>query len=490
MLCIAVRGPSFEEAYQQIIEASQTADIIELRLDYFEKSCLEKIQTLKSLCSSPFIFTLRSIEQGGHFLGTEEERLSIIESLLSHKPEFIDLEYNVPPAFAQRLMKNHPSVKIIVSFHDFEKSPKNYNAILNKMKKLPANYYKIASTSRSSLEAMHLLHFTKTSKTPLISISMGEKGIFTRIVAPIFGSFITYSSLADKQNTAPGQLSSHILTEVYRCRSLTEKSSIYGLIGSPIHKSISEYTHNAVFSFFKIDAAYIKMEVEPEEIPSFLLYAKKLNIKGLSVTMPLKEQLLRHIDVIDSPAKNIGAINTILFKKNELIGYNTDGKGSLDALEEKIAVKGKKIVVIGSGGAAKAFIYEAIQRGAEVIILNRNEKKAKDLALQMCCLGDSLDAMETQYLNHYDILVNATPNPLPINPKWIIPQSFVMDFTTKPKKTKLLMEAHKKGCTLIYGYKMFIHQAIAQFSLWFGEQFPPREIKKILEKEAEKILGI
>ncbi|MGZ3732411.1 MAG: shikimate dehydrogenase, partial [Parachlamydiaceae bacterium] len=245
---------------------------------------------------------------------------------------------------------------------------------------------------------------------------------------------------------------------------------------------ISDFSHNALFSRLGYNAIYVKMAIQPHEIGSFLYYAKQLGFQGLSVTMPLKEQLLPYLDSIDPSAQEIGAINTLFFTDNHIHGYNTDGIGALNALEKCCPVNGKHLVLIGAGGAARAIAYEAIRRGAKVTIVNRNATKALELAKELNCMGMGLNQMASLSKQGYNVLINCTPHPLAIPQNEILPNCIAMDIVTKPKESAFLKAAKAQGCRIIYGYNMFIEQALGQFQLWFKDSFDLQNNRMLLER--------
>lgn len=467
MLCIVIKGPSFEEAHRQIDQALDYADLVELRLDGFLNLDIAALEILRSHFSIPMIFTLRSRSQGGNYTESEEKRLSMIQHLLELKPEYIDLENHIPAAVIAQISLQYPEVKLILSYHDFIDTPEDLEALYWEMKKSPASFYKIAVTAKNSLDTLRLMDFAKKADHKLIAISMGPFGQISRILAPVIGSPITYASLMDDQQTAPGQLSGKLLVERYHHYSLNRYSAVYGLIGDPVDRSISDETHNSLIKASVLDAVYVKVQIKETELAEFLQYSKEIPFRGLSVTMPLKERVLPLLDIIDPTAAAIGAVNTICFENGKLFGFNTDGIGALNAIEHECQVAGKRIVLIGAGGAAKAVAYEAVRRGALVTILNRTEEKAIQIAQRIPCIPKGLDQMAACAKAGYDILINCTPDPLPISADHILPGTIVMDLTTKPKETLFLKHAKDKRCRIIYGYQMFVEQAIGQFDLWF-----------------------
>lgn len=467
MLCVPIRGPSFTQAQQQILEAQKYADIVEWRLDCFDTLDVPSLESVKKSCLLPTIFTLRPTSQGGAYRFPEEQRLIELQRLVQLNPTYIDVEYSVPSAFINMLKNQHPALKIILSYHDFEKTPASLEAVLRHLQETPADYYKIAVMAHSALDTLKVVLFAKEVDSRVLLMSMGETGPLSRILAPLVKRPFTFASLNPELATAPGQISAVELIETYHYRSLTAATHIYGLIGHPVDKSISQYTHNAAMQQLQLNGVYVKIPVHPHELQDFLTLSKRLGMRGLSVTMPLKEHVLAYLDDIDAEAKAIGAVNTIVFEGQKLTGFNTDGKGALDAIEKHLPIKGKKLVLLGAGGASKAIAWEALRRKAQVVILNRDAKKAQELAEKLGCIGGGLDDIKGPLGQDYDVIINGTPHGLPIEPHWLLPQAFAMDLTSNPKYTPFLVEAQARGCKLIFGVEMFIQQAVAQFKLWF-----------------------
>lgn len=482
MICVAIKGPSFEDAHQQISKALAYADLVELRLDCFTSLDLTALKNLRTQFSIPMIFALRSRQHGGNYTQSEENRLQTIRQLIELKPEYLDLENHVSPAFIEEMQTS--SIKLILSYHNFEETPHDLEGIYQDMQKTPAFFYKMAVTAQNSLDAFRFISWVNKPHDKLIAISMGSHGQVSRIFGPVHRCPITYAALTDDMKSAPGQLSAKTLVDQYHSRSLNPSSGLLGLIGDPVEQSISDHTHNRLMSACGFDAVYVKMQIKPSELSHFLQYAKQLPFQGMSVTMPLKEEIIPFLDCVDPQARDCGAVNTLLFEKGKISGFNTDGIGALNAIEKESKLKGKRIVMIGAGGAAKAIAYEACRRGGLVTILNRDPERALEVARKFDCEGHGLDYMPTCFDEGYDILINCTPVSMPISSDFILPHAIVMDIKTKPKETEFLKQAQQKGCRIIYGYQMFVEQALGQFSLWFNKRFSIPEGRKILEKEA------
>lgn len=442
-------------------DINKQIDGIELRLDLCPDWDLAKVSDFLREAPCPVMLTLRKASQGGKFSGSEEERQQVIQQLLSLKPSYFDLEADMRPSFLEQMLKKHPETRFVLSHHDFERTPDNLEEIYNSMSRFTPFSCKIAAMAKSANDALKMLLFAH--KHPGTSaICMGERGSFARVLGKVAGNVIDYAISSSDAPTGPGQISIEELMGVYRYALLNRQTAIYGLIGNPVDKSLGAIHHNRVFHNRNVNAVYVKITVDPDELEEFFSLAKKIGIRGLSVTMPLKEKILPFIDEIDPKAKQIGAVNTLLFKEGRIYGTNTDGSGALDAIEKQMKVRGKKVVLIAAGGAARSIAFEARSRGAEVVILNRTLSRAEEIAKSIGGKADRLDAIPSDY----DILVNCSSIPMPIDPKNILSKALVMDIVYVPKETPFLKEALLRGCRVVYGEEMFLGQAQAQTKFW------------------------
>lgn len=479
---MVIAGPSLAEAQAQITQAEAYTNLVEWRLDLFETQDITPLRTLKQHSRADTIFTLRPISQGGKWEKGEEARLAKIEELASLIPAYIDLEHNVPQNFVDHLKQKYPDIKIILSRHNFEQTPSDLSSMLNDLQAKKADYHKIACMANSSLDTYKMLALAKLASPNCMLMTMGPSGYISRILASVVGRPITYVSLSEAQAVVPGQISANELLEVYGFAGLNPSTAIYGLIGDPVDQSVSHISHNEVMRHFMLSSVYVKTQVAPHELGQYLALAKQIGIKGLSVTIPHKEAVMQYCDSVTPEAKLIGAVNTLEFCDGKIIGSNTDAQGALDALEAHIKVKGKKIVVLGAGGAARAIAWQAIHRGADVTVCNRSRARAQKLAADIGCKAASLDDIVG---SGYSVIINATSVQNPIDPKYMIRGTHAMDIRTLPKDTLFLQQARLCGCELVFGYEMFIKQAVLQFTTWF-KGIDPKKVEQVLTESVIK----
>jgi shikimate dehydrogenase len=258
----------------------------------------------------------------------------------------------------------------------------------------------------------------------------------------------------------------------------------FGILAYPAKHSLSPAFFNSIFKKLGIDAEYVFFDVPPEELESFISGVKGSDeVRGMSVSTPHKETVMAFLDEIAEDAKMIGAVNTILNKDGKLYGFNADYVGAMAALKEKVKdLKGKKVIVLGAGGAARAVIYGLLKEGAEVCVLNRTVSKAKRLSDHFGnVLGLRIEYGDLSSVSdrECDVLINTTST-------WMItgldvvlvPKEFfkkemvVMDIVYKPLITPLLTDAMEAGCEIVTGETMFKYQAERQYEIWFGEKMP------------------
>jgi len=273
------------------------------------------------------------------------------------------------------------------------------------------------------------------------------------------------------------------------------KTKIYGVIGHPITHTLSPFLHNAVFRERGVDAVYIPFQVKADELAGAIEGMKSMEIQGLNITLPHKEQAAFYTDSIPKQIdKAIGAINTMVLSEGRILGFNTDAPGFKDDLSDQLSFEGKdkRVLVLGAGGAARAVAFELLEDGVEQLyIYNRTPERAHGLSDYLRgFFPDSeihtLDSV-TDLEGTIDLVVNSTScgmkknDPFPISPDVLEKVSHVYDLVYTPQETKLIAEARKQKIPASNGLGMLIHQACVSHRLWFPE-VPKKEIYEIMNK--------
>jgi shikimate dehydrogenase len=267
-------------------------------------------------------------------------------------------------------------------------------------------------------------------------------------------------------------------------------SEIFAVFGNPIGHSLSPVMHNAAFKRMKIDAHYVPFCVQ--NVGDAVRGIRGLDIRGVSITIPFKTEIMAYLDEVDESSLTIGAINTILNNDHgRLKGFNTDWSGLIRDLEESLEVRGKTFAILGAGGAARAAVYGILKEGGVPIVVNRTVENGEEIAGEFGCQFHPLSEITRIKA---DCLINTTSVGMapdseksPVMKKNLANFAWVVDIVYNPLKTRLLREAEEAGCTVLDGVGMFVHQGAEQTKLWTGKE-PPRALmrKVVLEKLREQ----
>ncbi|MGB5913200.1 MAG: shikimate dehydrogenase [Promethearchaeia archaeon] len=274
---------------------------------------------------------------------------------------------------------------------------------------------------------------------------------------------------------------------------VTARTKILCVIGHPIEHSMSPIMHNAAIQDLGLDYLYIAFDVAPNKLKEAIKGLKTLNIKGINVTLPHKENAIKFIDKVDELAQKIGAINTIKNEGGFLIGRNTDVEGANKALiDAGCETAGKNIVVIGAGGATKAVLYSLASDTNKITIINRSEDRAKILVSEMNSKID-INIESKRYseiilkeeISNADILINATPVGMfptidisPVSKKILHSDLFVFDLIYNPLETQLIKDSKEIGCQTLSGLDMLVNQGALAFEWWTNRK-PNLELMKL-----------
>jgi len=267
---------------------------------------------------------------------------------------------------------------------------------------------------------------------------------------------------------------------------LTGATRLAGVIGDPVRHSLSPILHNAAFRACGLDWAYLAFEVAAGSGGAAVAAMRTLDLGGLSVTMPHKGDVAAAVDRLSPVARRLGAVNCVHWEGDDLVGENTDGAGFLRSLAEDAGFepKGRRCLVVGAGGAARAVVLALRDAGAQdIVVVNRSAQRAGEAAALAGPVGrvagpDAAGAA----IGQADLIVNATPigmeghtsqgNRLPLDPGLIRPGRIVADLVYHPLRTLLLEAADSRGAVTVSGVGMLLHQAGLAFEHWTGQAAP------------------
>ncbi len=467
MIIVSITGPTMREALVQLSRSAPYADMFELRLDLIRGF---SIPVLLIASSKPTVFTCRPKWEGGAFAGEESGRVAILKHALRLGASFVDIELNAGKRVIEELRRSATPGKLIVSNHLTRDLP-NVKLVYQKLTQSEADVIKLAFEMRDSSDLnliAQFLNLAKKDHRKAIAVGMGESGEASRVLYKKWGGWATYAAAETGEPAATGQIRASELLKVYDAKTNRRSTKIFGVIGKPVRQSKGVYVHNPLFRRAGLNAVYCRFPVT--DLKRFMKNVAPM-LGGFSITIPHKQEVMKFLDSVDKTTESIGAVNTVLRRGRRLVGTNTDAPGALDAIERVVRVKGKRMLVLGAGGAARAIAHEARRRGAEILVFNRTHRKAVSLARSLGGVARNLVTLQS---GDYDIIVNATSvgmtpaiknTPLP---KRLLKGKVVFDAVYNPPVTLLLREAKRVGAKTIGGAEMYVHQAARQSELYTG----------------------
>lgn len=543
-LTVSIMVHSLEQALGDAARAAEAgADLVEFRVDQFTEDAAKVIE-LVSRSALPCIVTCRPTWEGGQYDGDDQTRIGFIEHVGlgetpnvkprgGRGPAYIDVElaaYQRSANLRQKvgLVVDHPGqvrptdTGLILSSHDFTTRPVDLYQRVEAMVAAPAcRIVKVAWRARSLRDNLEAFEILRQRHKPTIALCMGEEGLPSRVLAKKFGAFLTFAALDANTATAPGQPTVDQIKRLYRWDHIGPATRVYGVIGHPVGHSMSPAIHNAGFDAAGHDGVYLPMPIPPEyehfkaTVGSWI-DMKELDFRGASVTIPHKENLLRFVaergGVIEPLSRRIGAANTLHVRDDgSLYACNTDYAAALDAVCDAMGItrgqlRGRRVAVIGAGGAARAIVAGFAGHGATVVIYNRTQDKAQALAEQFNEMpledgsrGGKVVAARPEKLcdSCCEVFINCTPigmhpntgdTPIPTaaDTKGWSSETVVFDTIYNPVETRLLREAKAAGCKTVPGTEMFVRQAADQFKLWTGLDAPLDVFRRVLSDKLSK----
>lgn len=429
-ICLSLFG-STTELVEQIF-TSPGADLFEIRLDLSPEIRLDQVRLATT---RPLLFTAHS-------------RPDLLGSALPFA-DFYDVE-----------QKYLPDVRCIVSIHAPQGDPRKI------WLDLPKNHLaKIVLDTEDYASIAQVLELDCAHHPRAIGFAMGEIGAFSRILSVFRGAPWIFAALPGRL-TGPGQFTLDELLHLYRLPRFSVEPSMFGIVGYPVSHSKSPEFHNRRFEQHSLPWIYLPFPCK--DLRSLFYHAPQFGVRGFSITHPYKEEIFSFLQHQSPEVNELRSCNTVCFRDGEWYGHNTDIEGVRELLRKhQVSLSGKRAVILGAGGAARAIATVIRPYVSELSILNRTPEKAKGFALP----SERSGGLEAFGKFPYDVLFQATSSGLnegqcPVDPALVLPGTTVIEANYHPAETLLLKVARENGCKTINGEYWFEAQAEAQFRWW------------------------
>lgn len=449
--------------------ATAGADIVEWRVDTCQHlgASPEDVIAAIRLSPLPVLLTIRHADETGAWTGSAIERCRLLQAADMAGAAFIDIEFaRVGDLGAWRPER----ARLILSAHDFSGMGKDLGGLIARMR-AAGGLPKVAVTARDAADLATIRQLLVSRTGDLIALAMGEHGMPSRLLAGVWGGFLTFARLDEQAGSAPGQPTVTELVGRYRIHAQRSDWRILGVIGSPIAHSLSPHIHNAALSQDGVPAVYVPFRVED---PMAFWMACGSWIQGLSITIPHKHALLEIVAGVEPLVTAIGAMNTIAMVNGMTRGGNTDAAAIIACVEGAAGdLRGKTVLCLGAGGVGRAIAHALASRGAKLVIVNRTHARAVELATEV---GGVAVSESEAYGVAFDVLVNGTavgmgkPQESPWPAERHRPGTVVFDTVYTPLTTRLLHDAQAAGARTVPGLDMFILQAAEQYRRFTGRE--------------------
>ncbi len=491
-ICVAVVGSDAATMTERAESLVRDNPFIELRLDYIGQP-LAALPKLKGLIEvhpeATFIATCRRAVNGGKFKGSVTAELAILRKAADIGFPLVDLELQSAEALKPDELRDlYDRVGLIISHHNF-KNTKNLEQQFGEMKKYPADFYKVVSTATTLYDNVSMMKFLEANsgRHEMVGLCMGEQGIISRVLGVRAGSVFTFGAAGKGEETAPGQVLAGELRDVYRIDMIDQSTQVFGVAGDPVSHSLSPVMMNAAFRRETVNATYLALHAK--SLKDLLACVHDIPIRGLSVTMPYKQEMVAALENSDPLTRQIGACNTVVRSADgKLYGFNTDVAGVVVPLEQRLDLPGARILIVGAGGVARAAAFGLKAKGAEVFLTNRTAEKGQTLARQAKVKFLKRADIAKQ---EFDVIINATPvgmngnKQLPLEEKELNTK-YLFDLVYNPAETRLVKMARAKNIQIIPGLEMFVQQGARQFEIWAGKPAPVAEMAYVVTKALER----
>lgn len=493
-IAVSILETSVPAAQNAADRVEAAADAIEFRLD-----ALARVDPVALFAGrrKPTIAACPLAAHGGRFSGTAEEALTRLRDAARAGASCVDVDWRL----ADRPLELPATCRRIVSLHRDEGMPDDPNAVVRFLRSLAGtgDFVKFVPRADTLRDALELARLTAEGEGRVFAFATGPAALLSRVLAVCAGAPWVYAAPAAGSEAAPGQPPLAELRGILPPRSGSRTTAVYGVVGNPIGHSLSPLVHNIAFRMLGLDAVFLAFE--PNTFEELWDGAQRLPFfRGFSVTAPFKEDALRCADLADDAVRAIVAANTLVRGESGWRALNTDDEGAADALEFGMEEKllGKTVLVLGTGGAARAVAAGVRRRGARVVLAGRHAAKAERLARHF--LAESV-AWEMVADVAYDVLVHCTPvgqwpegGRSPIDAEAIRPGSWVMDAVVRPMETELARQARARQARFLPGVNWFLFQAARQVRLFTGAEAPLVAMRaaalEALRREPKRLPGL
>ena len=487
MICISIAQESRRLALADMLNAARQCDLLEVRLDHFGKA--PDVGELLSVKPKPVIMSCRRPQDGGHWDGTEEERLAILRQCIISKADYVEIELD-----AADQIRPFPPSKRVISYTNLDSTPSDLTEIYAHAQTKKPDVIKLVTRAATPEEAWPLVQILGKPAVPTVVVGLGKPGVMLAVLGKKIGAPWTYAALERGMEAYPEQPTVHDLEAVYHYRAIDRHTKLVGVTGFSEQSYVTVAAVNAALAHLGVAGRCL-----PLEVGNLRLFRKVMEAVKLTAAVIDEEHRVAIREVAkerEAGAERAGAADLIVHHDDNWHGYYTLDRAAAAALEDTLRAKkpgdkpmqGRTAMLVGVNGTARAMAYRVQKRGGIPIIASRDKNAALQLAQELGCRYIAFDAI---YSTLHDVLIvcaqeqrHATlkdkPSETGVHAGYLKPGMTVMDLTTAPRRSELLREAADRGCAVVSPRQVLLEHVLRQVRLISGKEASARPVEEAI----------
>ena len=521
MICISINQESRRLALADMVNAGRQCDLIEIRLDRFAKPA--DVGELLTAKQKPIIMTCRRSQDGGHFSGSEEERLALLRHCIISKVEYVEIELDVADQ-----IRPFPGAKRVISYTNLRETPANLPEIYEEARTKNPDVIKLMTLARTPEEAWPLVQILAKPALPTVAVGLGKPGLMLSILGKKMGSPWTYAALERGMEAYPGEPTVHALQSVYHYPAIERNTRLIGVTGFTELEHVTVGLLNAAMLQLDISARCLPLGVGNSRL--FRKVMEAVHLAAVVVDEPNRHALLDIPAELDSAARQCEAVDLLLSHDQKWHGYNLLCRAAVAALEATLRngsgsegnvkarsvsdgstpsdkpLEGRTVMVVGVNATARALAYGIKKRGGALIIASHHRQAAHALAQQLDCRFVQFEAL---YTTMHEVIVIcdeqgaahevsgparplttlrgslSSAAPQPVHSGYLRSGMTVMDLTGLPRKSQFLREAQSRDCRIVEPREVLAELALLQIHLIAGQECPREKLQEALAELLE-----
>lgn len=478
MLCVSINQESRRFALVDMLNAARQGDLLEIRLDRFGKS--PDLGELLSRKPKPVIMTCRRAQDGGHWDGSEDERLAILRQCIISRADYVEIELDVADE-----IRPFPGSKRVISYTNLSETPADLHDIYDEARTKKPDVIKLVTNARTPEEAWPLVQIMARATVPTVVVGLGKPGIMLSVLGQKLKAPWVYAALERGMEAYPGQVAIDDLREVYDIGAIGPTTRLIGVTGFGERELITVGGLNAVFDKVGLPVRCLPLAIGDVKVFRKVLEAAKL--VGAVIDPDHQEAILGMGPELHAAARQAGAADLLVLKGDTWHAQHVAGQAWIAALRAALAVRhgpdapfrNRFAALVGLGAPARLLAAEVQRHGGSAILCAHDRKAGAAAAQELGCRFVPLEAL---YTTTHDVLIVTEPTtdprggaPAPLHAGYLRSEMVVMDLTGGYRPTPLLREAKARGCQVVDGRELLLSQLEQQTKLLTGKQVP-REV--------------